>query len=230
MPYFVIDTDRAIVSGGILPSQTAADTLAATVNDWTAHQGDVTGGNFHANAAPGWFLTTAGVTVAEQPITLLQALKNVMSEAHHYLMILQDELHAEGSARPWTEVVTVHNYFARVHQSNYRIVKENPQMPPLTVAQRTAYATALLAGPQDGSGARLTVSSLFDALIASSTLLGVVQGVTYVNPTSGAQLTIATSLSDTDSRRDWGLGEAGSPLVVSEAQLVSGLWVEAITA
>ena len=226
MPYLVIDAARAIVSGGILSSQTAADTLAATVTAWTAHSGDVTGSDFHADTVPGWFLTAAGATVAEPPITTLQALKNVMSEAHHYLMTLQDALHAEGSARPWTEVVTVHNYFARVHQSNYRIVKDNPI--PLTVAQRTAYATALLAGPQ-ASGARLTVSSLFDALIASSTLLGVVQGVTYVNPTSGAQLTIATSLSDTDSRRDWGLGESGSPLVVSEAQLVSGLWVEAIT-
>ena len=149
MPYLVIDADQAIVSGGILPTQTTADTLAATVNTWTAHQGDVTGAAFHANTEPGWYLTAAGVTVQEAPITSLQSLQNVMTEAHQYLMDLQDDLHDEGSARPWAEVVIVHNYFARVHQSNYRIVKENPQT--LTDAVRTTYAQALLAGPQDGS-------------------------------------------------------------------------------
>ena len=228
MPYLVIDSDRAIVSGGILPTQTTADTLAATVNTWTAHQGDVTGAAFHANTEPGWYLTAAGVTVQEAPITSLQSLQNVMTEAHQYLMDLQDDLHDEGSARPWAEVVIVHNYFARVHQSNYRIVKENPQT--LTDAVRTRYAQALLAGPQ-ASSVRLTVSALFDAIIDPAQTLGTVQGVTYVNPTSGAQLTIAATMDMTSVplRKVWGLGDILAPLIVSEAQLVSGLWTEAIT-
>ena len=227
MPYLVIDADRAIVSGGILPTQTAADTLAATDSEWTAHQGDVIDPAFHANAEPGWFLTTAGVTVGELPPTALQALQNVMSEAHHYLIELQEQLHIEGSGRLWSEVVTVHNYFARVHQSNYTIVRTNPG--PLSVAHRTRYATALLAGPQDAN-VRLTISETFDAIVATGTALGTDQGATYVNPLTGVQVSISDSLTSTANRGQWGLGTSGSPMVVTEAQLVSGQWIEGITA
>ena len=225
MPYLVIDADRAIVSGGIVATQTAADTLAATDSAWTAHQGDVTGASFHANAEPGWFLTTAGVTVGALPLTPLRELKNLMSEAHHYLVELQAGLHHEGSGRPWVEVVKVHDYMARVHQSNFRIVSENPQL--LTVVQRTAYAVALLAGPQISQNTRYTPSELFDAITSILALGG--QGVTYVNPTSAAQLTISESISMGQDRTTWGLGTNDSPLVVTEAQLVSGLWTEGIT-
>ena len=86
MPYLVIDADRVIVSGGLLATQTAADTLALTDSGWTAHQGDVTGASFNADTEPGWFLTTAGATVSALPLTPLQELKNVMSQAHHYLV------------------------------------------------------------------------------------------------------------------------------------------------
>ena len=228
MPYIVIDSDRAIVSGGILPTQAAANTLAATNSEWTAHQGDVTDPAFHANAEPGWFLTSAGVTVRELPLTALRALKNVMSEAHHYLIEVQEQLHIEGSGRPWSEVILVHDYLARVHQSNYRIVKENPQ--PLSVADRTRYATALLAGPQDASHVLLSVSGLFDAITDPATILNP-QGVTYVNPVSGNQITILDSvnISSVQLREAWGLGTVADPLMVSEAQLISGLWTEGIT-
>ena len=209
-----------------MATQTAADTLAATNSEWTAHQGDVTDPAFHANAEPGWFLTSAGVTVREFPLTPLQELKNIMSEAHHYVIELQEQLHIEGSGRPWSEVVIVHDYFARVHQSNYTIVRTNPG--PLSVADRTRYATALLAGPQDGSNVRLTISELFDAIVATGTALGTDQGATYVNPLTGVHVTIAASLSTADTRAAWGLGSSGTPMVVTEAQLVSGLWTEDI--
>ena len=205
MPYLVIDADRAIVSGGLLATQTAADTLAATDSGWTAHQGDVTGASFHANAEPGWFLTTAGATVSALPLTALQELKNAMNEAHHYLVGLQADLHHEGSGRPWEEVVKVHDYCARVHQSNFQIVHENPQH--LSVADRTAYAIALLAGPQSAPNVRYTLSELFNA-IANPVLLGTDQGVTYINPSDAAQLTIHGSLFPTNNRTDRGLGSA----------------------
>ena len=227
MPYLVIDADRVIVSGGIVATQAAADTLALTDSDWTAHQGDVTGVSFHANAEPGWVLTTAGATVRALPLTPLRELKNVMSEAHHYLVELQAGLHHEGSGRPWEEVVKVHDFMARVHQSNFRIVKGNPQS--LTVVQRTAYAKALLAGPQSATDVRYTLSELFNAIITPTIpLTG--QGVTYVNPVSGAQLTIDNAHGMSQAREDWGLGTNDSPLVVTEVQLVSGLWTEGITA
>ena len=228
MPYLVIDADQAIVSGGMVATQTAADTLAATNSEWTAHQGDVTDPAFHANAAPGWFLTTAGVTVRELPPTALQELKNIMSEAHHYVIELQEQLHVEGSSRAWAEVVQVHDYFARVHQSNYTIVRTNPG--PLSVANRTRYATALLAGPQSSTFVRLTISELFDAIVATGMSLGTDQGATYVNPLTGEQVTIAVSVGAANIRAAWGLGESGNPMVVTEAQLVSGQWVEGITA
>ena len=226
MPYLVIDTDLRIVSGGLLATQAAATALAATDSDWTAHQGDVTGSNFHADTEPGWFLTTAGVTVNALPISALQELKNAMYEAHHYLVALQADLHHEGSGRPWAEVVKVHNYFARVHQSNFTIVHTNPN--DLSVAQRKVYAIALLAGPQDGADGRLTLYDLFN-LITSENSLGDNVGVTYVNPADGVQLTIAGSLTPLQSRTNRGLGTDTSPMTVTEAQLVSGLWTEGIT-
>ena len=226
MPYIVIDADRAIVSGGILGTQTAADTLAATDSGLTAHQGDVTDPAFHANAEPGWFLTTAGVTVSALPISALQELKIAMNVAHHYLIGLQADLHHEGSGRPWVEVVKVHNYFARLHQSNFRIVKENPNS--LSVADRLAYATALLAGPQDVSLVRLTVFDLFSEIIDSIYSLGDIQGVTYVNPANGNQLTIDNSQRYPNKREEYGLGSSASPFLVTEAQLISGLWTEGI--
>ena len=223
MPYLVIDADRAIVSGGIVATQTAADTLAATDSAWTAHQGDVTGASFHANTEPGWFLTTAGATVSALPLSPLQELKNTMNEAHHYLVALQADLHHEGSGRPWAEVAEVHDYCARVHQSNFRIVKENPQ--DLTTAKRTAYAEGLLAGPQNAANERLTTSELFNAIVLG-TLNG--QGITYVNPGTAAQLTIAATYIATGDRAIWGLGAVADTLVVTEVQLVSGLWTEGI--
>ena len=227
MPYIVIDSDRAIVLGGILPTQAAANTLAATDSDWTAHPSEVTGTNFNANTQPGWFLTTAGVTVGELPLTALQELKNVMSEAHHYVVELQTGLHHEGSGRPWTEVVKVHDYFARVHQSNFQIVHENPNS--LTVAARKIYAVALLAGPTNGASVRLTLSELFNAISTTSRTLGTDQGVTYVNPADGAQLSIDNSLHSEHNRESRGLGSSTSPMTVTEAQLISGLWTEGIT-
>ena len=227
MPYLVIDTDLRIVSGGLLATQAAATALAATDSDWTAHQGDVTGSNFHADTEPGWFLTTAGVTVSALPISALQELKNAMNVAHHYVVALQADLHHEGSGRPWTEVVKVHNYFARVHQSNFTIVHTNPN--DLSVAQRKAYAIALLAGPQDGADGRLTLYDLFNLINASTHPLTDEVGVTYVNPADGVQLTIELSLDPLQSRTNRGLGSDTSPMTVTEAQLISGLWTEGIT-
>ena len=223
MPYLVIDADRAIVSGGIVGTQAAADTLALTNSDWTAHQGDVTGASFNADTEPGWFLTTAGATVSALALTPLRELKNVMSQAHHYLVELQAGMHHEGSGRPWIEVVKVHDFCARVHQSNFRIVKDNPQS--LTVAKRTAYAKGLLAGPQKSANVRYTLSELFNA-IEGALLNGA--GVTYVNPTNGEQITIEASIGFDQQREAWGLGTADAPLVVTEVQLISGLWTEGI--
>ena len=226
MPYIVIDSDRAIVLGGILPTQAAANTLAATESDWTAHPSEVTGTNFNANTEPGWFLTTAGVTVGELPLTALQELKNVMNQAHHYLVELQEQLHIEGSGRPWSEVIQVHDYLARVHQTNYRIVHDNPQS--MSVADRNRYATALLAGPQDASHVLLTVFGVFDAIIDPIVSLNP-QGVTYVDPETGNQLTIHNSQLMVGDRTRWGLGTIAAPLAISESQLISGLWTEGIT-
>ena len=224
MPYLVIDVGRAIVPGGIVATQAAADALALTNSGWTAHSGEVTGADFHANAEPGWFLNAAGVTVSVLPLTALQELKNVMNEAHHYLVALQADLHHEGSGRPWVEVAEVHDYCARVHQSNFRIVKENPQ--DLTTAKRKAYAEGLLAGPQNAAGERPTISEIFNAIVLGELDA---QGITYIDPETGNQLTIAGSYLGDVNRTRWGLGtNPGDPLLVTEVQLVSGLWTEGI--
>ena len=235
MPYLVIDADRAIVSGGIVATQTAADTLAATDSAWTAHQGDVTGASFHANAEPGWFLTTAGVTVGELPLTSLQELKNALRLAHEYLIATWDALHTESASHPWAEVTLVHDYYARIHPSNYRIVKENPNS--LTMAELIRYAENLLDGPlkQGGTAAqKSTIPELFADIIAA---LAVphhslnAQGVTYVTPSSGTLLTPQASLAAA-GRTDAGLGSTSGPgyvFAVTDIQLASGDWINDLT-
>ena len=236
MPYLVIDADRAIVSGGIVATQTAADTLAATDSEWTAHQGDVTDPAFHANAEPGWFLTTAGVTVQELPFTPLQELQNAMRRAHDHLIATWNALHEESASHPWVEVTLVHDYYARIHPSNYRILEENPN--GLTMAERLRYAENLLDGPlkQGGTaGQKPTIPELFADLVTAMAITDLAlnaQGVTYVTPSSGTVLTPQASLVKS-SRESEGLGSAdpnlGYQLSVTDIQLASGNWIDALT-
>ena len=234
MPYLVIDTDRAIVSGGIVATQTAADTLAATESAWTAHQGDVTDPAFHANAEPGWFLTTAGVTVVALPLTSLQELKTAMWRAHEYLIATWNALHAESASHPWAEVTTVHDYYARIHPSNFRIVKENPNS--LSDADLLRYAENLLDGPlKNGSAIKATIPELFAEIVTALPLPTSLspQGVTYVDPAAGTVLSAAGSLVEVD-RASAGLGRvpaaaAGYELAVTDIQLASGDWINDLT-
>ena len=236
MPYLVIDADRAIVSGGIVATQTAADTLAATDSAWTAHQGDVTDPAFNANAEPGWFLTTAGVTVGELPLTSLQELKNAMRLAHEYLIATWDALHAESASHPWAEVTLVHDYYARIHPSNYRIVKENPNS--LSHADLLRYAQNLLDGPLKQGGTAAQKSTIPELFVDIITALAVpdhglnAQGVTYVTPSSGTLLTPQASLAGA-GRESAGLGVAspgaGYVLAVTDIQLASGNWINDLT-
>ena len=234
MPYLVIDANRAIVSGGIVATQTAADTLAATDSAWTAHQGDVTGTDFHANAEPGWFLTTAGVTVGELPFTSLQELKNALWRAHDYLIATWNALHAESASHPWAEVTTVHDYYARIHPSNYRIVKENPNS--LSDADLLRYAENLLDGPlKNGTTIKATIPELFAEIVTALPLPGALgpQGVTYVDPAAGTVLSAVGSLVEAD-RKSAGLGKlptdpTGYELDVTDIQLASGDWINDLT-
>ena len=233
MPYLVIDADRAIVSGGIVATQTAADTLAATDSAWTAHQGDVTDPAFHPNAEPGWFLTTAGVTVGELPFTSLQELKNALWRAHDYLIATWNALHAESASHPWAEVTTVHDYYARIHPSNYRIVKENPNS--LSDADLLRYAENLLDGPlKNGTTIKATIPELFAEIATALPLPGALgaQGVTYVDPAAGTVLSVVGSLVPS-TRESAGLGSAspgaGYALTVTDIQLASGNWINDLT-
>ena len=234
MPYLVIDADRAIVSGGIVATQTAADTLAATDSAWTAHQGDVTDPAFNANAEPGWFLTTAGVTVGELPFTSLQELKNALWRAHDYLIATWNALHTESASHPWVEVTLVHDYYARIHPSNYRIVKENPNS--LSDADLLRYAENLLDGPlKNGTTIKATIPELFAEIATALTLPALfgAQGVTYVEPAAGTVLSAVGSLVFS-ARKSAGLGKnptdpTGYELDVTDIQLASGDWINDLT-
>ena len=216
-----------------MATQTAADTLAATDSAWTAHQGDVTGTDFHANAEPGWFLTTAGVTVGELPLTSLQELKNAMRLAHEYLIATWDALHTESASHPWAEVTTVHDYYARIHPSNYRIVKENPNS--LSNADLLRYAENLLDGPlKNGTTIKATIPELFAEIVTALPLPTSLnsQGVTYVDPAAGTILSVVGSLVPL-ARKNAGLGNndisSGYQFMVSDIQLASGDWINDLT-
>ena len=228
MPYIVYETaTREVVSAGIKATSAAAATLAATDADWSAYASEVTGNDFDPNAEPGWFLTTAGKIVREIPVPPIDLTKNAAWAAHYYLSDLWEQLHAEAAGHPWAEVIRVHDFFVIVHKSNFRIVSENPNS--LSAAKREAYLQALPDGPKDASGNRMAIPALFATIVAvTDTELGTNQGITYVNPVDANHWTIAQALS-TLNRSNAGLGSTSDTFLVTEAQLASGTWIDAIT-
>ena len=203
----------------------AAASAAASVNagtGLTATAGLTTDSALAAQ--PGQFYLVNGTVTYDKPQTDLEILKTRVWEVHAHLLNLWGQLQIEAAAHPWGEMVKVHDYFARIHQTLYFLLKTNGTNR--TLAQRLVYATAMLAGPQQ-SGSALIAPVLF-AAVAAEASVGTVQGVSYVNPLTDAHLTIAASLV-VDSRLGWGLGSVGAPLIVTEQQLSSGGWINTIT-
>ena len=227
MPYIVYETDgRQIIPYGIHGTQAEANTKAAENADWSAYVGEVTGDDWNHNAQPGWFITTAGAVVLEIPPPPLALLKNAMWSAHLHLISVWEMLHSEGAGHLWAEVVQVHDFCRLIHQSNFRIVSQNPNNK--TYAELTTYAEALTHGPQDGSGNGLTMSQLFGEIITNIADVGDVQGFSYVNPDNGNQVTILDGM-DSTLRTNAGLGSTGTPFAVTETDLASGGWIEGLT-
>ena len=176
------------------------------------------------SAQPDQYYLLDGTIAYDKPQTDLEILKSRVWQVHAHLLNLWGLLQIEAAAHPWGEMVKVHDYFARIHPTLYHLLKTN--VPQRTLAQRLVYATAMLAGPQH-AGAAIIAPVLF-ATVAALDNVGSVQGVTYVNPLTDAHLTIAASLVMI-SRHGWGLGDATSPLVVTEQQLSSGGWINTIS-
>ena len=227
MPYIVYETDgRQIIPYGIHDTQAAANSKASDDAAWSAYVGEVTGDDWNHNAQPGWFITTAGAVVLEIPPPSIALLKNAMWSAHLHLTSVWEMLHSEGAGHLWAEVVQVHDFCRLIHQSNFRIVSENPNNK--THAELTAYAEGLVAGPQDGSGNGLTMSQLFGLIIANIGSVGTEQGYTYVNPDNGDQITIVDAMQSS-TRTTAGLGSTAAPFAVTETDLASGGWIENLT-
>ena len=228
MPYIVYDTDRSIIPGGIHDTQAKANTKASANSDWTAYNGEIAYTDFPGSAEPGWVITTAGVIVREIPPTALEELKVSLRIAHEHLLDLWDQLNHEAAAHPWAEVTKVHDYFARIHPSNYQIIKVNTLNR--TDAEIKKYADELPNGPQDGAGNMLSIPLLFSQ-IATMADVGVIQGVTYVNVVTGLHLTPVASLVElTRLSMDLGVvSPVAIPLNVTEAELTSGNWIELLT-
>ena len=227
MPYIVYDTDRSIIPGGIHDTQAEANTKASASSDWTAYNGEIADADFPISTEPGWIITTAGDIVREIPPTTLEELKVSLRLAHEHLLDLWDQLNHEAAAHPWAEVTKVHDYFARIHPSNYQIVKVNTL--GRTDAEIKKYADELVNGPQDGSGNVLSIPLLFSA-IATAADVGMQQGLSYVSVITGLHVSITGSLKPLlRANMDLGAEAPGIALNVSEAELASGNWIELLT-
>ena len=218
--WIVYNAGRLIV--GVYPDAAKANAAVSAGTGLTATAGLTTAAALAAQ--PGQFYLLDGTITYDKPQTDLELLKSRVWEVHAHLLDLWGLLQIEAAAHPWGEMVKVHDYFARIHATLFFLLKTNTTNR--TLAQRLVYATAMLAGPQQ-SGSALAAPVLF-ALVAAQDNVGTVQGVTYVNPLTDAQLTIAASLV-IDSRLNWGLGSTAAPLVVTEQQLSSGGWINTIT-
>ena len=205
-----------------------AQTTAGTTT--TAHTVDTDIPDF---IKPGVGYYRASEFFLDAALSDLEQLKAAMWRAHAYLITTWNALHDESASHPWSEVTLVHDYYARIHPSNYRILKENPNS--LTMAERIRYAENLLDGPLKQGGTatqKPTTPELFADLI---TALGIealnAQGVTYVKPSDGALLTPQVSLVAT-SRKSEGLGSdtmLDYQFAVTDIQLASGYWINDLT-
>ena len=166
------------------------------------------------------------MVVLEIPPSSVEVLKLAMWSAHLHLIDVWEKLHSEGAGHLWAEVVQVHDFCRLIHQSNFRIVSQNPNNK--TDAELTTYAEALVAGPQDGSGNGLTISQLFGEIITNIALVGTTQGFTYASPDNGNQLTIAAALVGS-IRTTFGLGSDAAHFAVTETDLASGGWIDNLT-
>ena len=224
MPVWIVyRVDRLIV--GVFDT---AENAAAWVNDGTGLTATAGLTSAAALAAqPGQYYLTDGTIAYDLPIPALDLLKQAAWAAHAHLRHVWEQIQIEGAAHPWSELIKVHDYLAKVHPSLYTIVKTNTSTIR-SFAERTAICAAIPNGPQDGSGNVLSIGALFQA-ISVATAVGTQQGVIYVNPNDYTHVSIADSLV-TNTRSTWGLGTLpGSPLVVTEQELASGDWIPTIT-
>ena len=207
-----------------------AQTTAGTTT--TAHTVDTIIPEF---IGPGIGYYRASDFFLDSVVSDLDQLKTAMWRAHEYLIATWEALHAESASHPWAEVTLVHDYYARIHPSNYRIVKENPNT--LTHVNLIRYCTNLLDGPiKDGSSpaVKATIPELFVDIVTALTItagLGV-QGITYVKPNEGTIISPQDSLI-LSNRKSAGLGNdvdtSGYQFMVTDIQLASGNWINELT-
>ena len=218
--WIVYNADRLIV--GVFGTAASAAAWVDAGTGLTATAGLTTANAL--SAQPDQYYLLDGTIAYDKPQTDLEILKSRVWQVHAHLLNLWGQLQVEAAAHPWGEMVKVHDYFARIHPSLYHLLKTNAT--DRTLAQRLVYATAMLAGPQH-SGSAIIAPVLF-ATVAAATPVGSVQGVTYVNYITDAQVSITDSLTEFN-RQAWGLGSTTSPLVVTEQQLSSGGWINTIS-
>ena len=218
--WIVYNADRLIV--GVFGTAASAAAWVDAGTGLTATAGLTTAAALAAQ--PGQYYLADGTVTHDKQLSDVELLQQRMWQLHGHLLNIWGLLQIEAAAHPWGEMIKCHDYFARIHQTLYFLVKTNAT--DRTLAQRLGYATAMLAGPQQ-SGSALITPVLF-AAVAAEASVGTVQGVSYVNPATDAHLTIAASLLYS-SRLTWGLGSTSDPLVVTEQQLSSGGWINTIS-
>ena len=200
--WIVYNADRLIV--GVFGTAASAAAWVDAGTGLTATAGLTTAAALAAQ--PGQYYLANGTVTSDKQLSDVELLQQRMWQLHGHLLNIWGLLQIEAAAHPWGEMIKCHDYFARIHQTLYFLLKTNGT--GRTLAQRLVYATAMLAGPQQ-SGSELITPVLF-AAVAAEASVGTVQGVSYVNPLTDAHVTIAASLV-VSSRLGWGLGSVRRP-------------------
>ena len=145
MPWVVYNGDRRIV--GIFEAQAAANTLADSDSDYTAHGSETTGDDWDENAQLDWYFTSAGA-VQRYPsadTTALGTLKGAIRNALSRHAAIGAALIASSPGRPPSDDEKLRTFMWRSLQGFYTMMNDTS----LTVAIRTTVAQEFGEGPAD---------------------------------------------------------------------------------
>ena len=119
--WIVYDADRLIV--GVFGTAADAAAWVAAGTGLTATAG-LTSASALA-AQPGQFYLTNRTITSDKPLSDVEELQQRVWQVHAHLINLWGLLQIEAAAHPWSEMIKVHDYFARIHPSLYHLLKTN---------------------------------------------------------------------------------------------------------
>ena len=216
-------TIRGINTGfvpGFYPTQELANAAATDNTNVVAHVGqvDIEGKRIGKAYWDGSELL-AGIpsATAFDALSATKRLRQRFREHHSWLLQQAEAGEVEGRAHDIEEVHALHNFWSFAHHASYEVAHDDD----LTVAQKVRWAENQMLGPSNAG----TIFAWYTAIRALTPVTGPVSACLWVVPGTGAR--VAVNLIVSTSHTYFAV-EGG--VVVSEATLADGGWIEELTA